>query len=63
MKKVIIYPKNDGGVVVITPILDSGLTLEEIAAKDVPAGKPYKIIDVSEVPTDRTFRDAWEYAE
>ncbi len=63
MKKVIIYPKNDGGVVVITPILDSGLTLEEIAAKDVPAGKPYKIIDVSEVPTDRTFRDAWEYSE
>lgn len=31
-----------------------------IAKKDVPADKPYKIIDTSYVPTDRTFRDAWE---
>lgn len=59
----IIYPKDDGGVVVVTPIPNCGLTIEEIAAKDVPAGKPYKIIDASEVPTDRTFRNAWEYAE
>lgn len=63
MSKVIVYPKDDGGVVVVVPIQDSGLTIEEIAAKDVPAGKPYKIIDASEVPTDRTFRDAWEYVE
>lgn len=34
---------------------------EWIAAKDVPAGKPYKIVDVSDIPSDRTFRDAWEY--
>ena len=32
-----------------------------IAQKDVPSGRPYKIVDVSEVPTDRTFRNAWEY--
>ncbi len=32
-----------------------------IAAKDVPAGKPYKIVDVSDIPEDRTFRAAWEY--
>lgn len=63
MTYVVIYPKDDGGVVILTPVLDCGLTIEEIVAKDVPAGKPYKIIDVSEVPTDRTFRDAWEYAE
>ena len=24
-------------------------------------GKPYKIIDTANVPTDRTFRNAWEY--
>lgn len=63
MSKVIIYPKDNGGVVVLRPIQDSGLTIEEIATKDVPAGKPYKIIDASEVPSDRTFRNAWEYAE
>ena len=38
-------------------------TIEELVAKDVPSGVPYKIVDVSEIPTDRTFRDAWEYAE
>jgi hypothetical protein len=63
MDKRIIYPTDEGGVAVIVPAADCGLTIEEIAAKDVPAGKPYKIIDVSEVPSDRTFRAAWEYAE
>jgi hypothetical protein len=57
----IIYPTNDGGVAVIIPALECGLTIEEIAAKDVPAGKSYKIVDVSDIPSDRTFRDAWEY--
>ena len=63
MNQRIIYPNDEGGVSVIIPAPECGLTIEEIAAKDVPAGKPYKIIDVSEVPTDRTFRNAWEYAE
>ena len=56
----IIYPTDDGGVAIIVPA-DCGLTIEEIAAKDVPAGKPYQIVDVADIPTDRTFRDAWEY--
>lgn len=34
-----------------------------VAAKDVPEGKPYQIVDVADIPTDRTFRDAWEYSE
>lgn len=63
MNERIIYPTDEGGVAVIIPAPDCGLTIEEIAAKDVPAGKPYKIIDVSEVPSDRTFRNAWEYSE
>ena len=58
----IIYPTDDGGVAVIIPA-DCGLTIEQIAAKDVPAGKPYKIVDVSDIPSDRTFRNAWEYTE
>ena len=58
----IIYPTDDGGVAAIVPA-DCGLTIEEIATKDVPAGKPYKIVDVADIPTDRTFRDAWEYQE
>jgi len=61
MNSRIIYPKDDGGVAVIVPA-DCGLTIEEIAAKDVPAGKEYKIVDVSDIPSDRTFRNAWEMA-
>ena len=56
--KRIIYQTNEGGVAIIVPA-DCGLTIEEIAAKDVPAGKPYQIVDVADIPTDRTFRDAW----
>ena len=62
MSQRIIYPTDDGGVAVIIPA-DCGLTIEQIAAKDVPAGKSYQIVDVSEIPSDRTFRNAWEYTE
>jgi hypothetical protein len=63
MNKRIIYPTDDGGVAIIVPALDCGLSIEEIAQKDVPSGKSYKIIDVTDVPSDRTFRNAWEYIE
>lgn len=36
MSKVIAYTNDAMGVSIITPILDSGLTLEQIAQKDVP---------------------------
>jgi hypothetical protein len=61
--KRIIYPNNEGGVIVLTPSPNWNGTLEELAAKDVPASKPYKIVDGSEIPSDRTFRNAWEYQE
>lgn len=63
MNQRIIFPTDDGGVAVIIPAPDCGLSIEEIVAKDVPTGKPYKIVDVSDIPTDRTFRNAWEYQE
>lgn len=63
MDQRIIYPNDDGGVAVIVPAPGCGLTIEQIAAKDVPEGKPYQIIDVSELPSDRVFRNAWEYQE
>ena len=62
MNQRIIYPTDDGGVAIIIPA-DCGLTIEEIAAKDVPEGKEFKIVDVADIPTDRTFRNAWEYQE
>ena len=63
MNSRIIFPTDDGGVAVIIPTIECGLTIQEIAAKDVPTGKPYKIVDVADIPSDRTFRNAWEYSE
>lgn len=63
MDKVIIYPNDNGTVAILVPAPDCGLTIQEIADKDVPAGKPYQIINRSELPTDGTFRDAWMYQE
>lgn len=59
----IIYKNNEDGVSVIIPSPNWHGTIEELAAKDVPSGAPYKIVDVSEIPSDRTFRNAWEYSE
>lgn len=63
MNQIIIYPNGQGGVCVVTPTPEALeiMTIEEIAAKDVPQGIEYKIIDASELPQDRTFRNAWEY--
>ena len=66
----IIYKQDDGTVAVIVPVLteinlDTGnpYTIDEIAAKDVPTGYKYKKLEDSDVPTDRSFRDAWTVAD
>ena len=65
MTQRIIYPNNNGGVSILIPTPEylEEHTIEELAEKDVPAGKPFKIVDVADIPTDRTFRNAWEYTE
>lgn len=62
MNKRIIYKNLEGGVSVIIPTLDCGLTIEEIAAKDVPTGVSYKIVLDTDIPTDRSQRDLWDVA-
>lgn len=63
MNKRIIFPDKTGGISILIPSPEylETHTIEELAAKDVPAGVAYKIVDVSEIPTDRLFRNAWEY--
>ena len=58
MDKRIIYKNTDGSIGIIIPA-NCGLTVEQIAQKDVPTGKSYKIVDVSDISSDRTFRNAW----
>lgn len=59
MTQVVIYPSETGGVILIIPALNCGISIEEIARKDVPANVPYHIIDKSQVPEDMTFYAAW----
>jgi hypothetical protein len=56
----IIYPNDEGGVAIVVPA--PGVALEDVL-KAVPAGKPYQVVAVEDIPSDRTFRDAWTYSE
>ena len=60
MNKRIVYKNDDGTISIIVPA-ECGLTIEELAAKDVPAGKEYHIVNASDIPSDRTFRNAWTW--
>lgn len=53
----IIYQNQEGGISVIYPTGE--LNIQEVAAKDVPEGVPYEIVEDDAIPTDRTFRNAW----
>ena len=63
--KVIIYKQDNGQVAIVTPMQESidQYGLDAIAKKDVPSGKAYKIVDVSSLPTDFTFFNAWTVDE
>ena len=64
MSKVIIFERDNGGIVLLAPnyawMQENNVSLADVAKKDVPPGKKYLIIDESDVPEDHTFYDAWE---
>lgn len=61
----IIFKNKDNSIGIITPTDEalSFATIEQIADKDVPYNLPYWIVEDSIIPTDRTFRSAWEIDE
>ena len=68
--KVILYLQDNGVVALmypntnaINPVTGNLYTAEEVAIKDVPKGKKYKIVEDTDLPTDGTFRDAWTVNE
>ena len=65
MTKCVIYKNDAGGISVIypTPEAINLYGIDVIAQKDTPAGVRYAIIDADQLPTDRTFRAAWEVDE
>ena len=52
--KRIIFPNDDGGVAIIIPTESL-----DLAMKDIPSGKPYRIVDAADIPATREFRNAW----
>lgn len=60
--KVIVYKQDSGQIVIVYPTPEAlnlfGIDL--IAQKDVPNGKPYKIIDIESVPEHRESRQLWD---
>ena len=61
----IIFKNQDNSIGIITPTSEalSFATVEQIAEKDCPYNLPYWIVEDSIIPTDRTFRSAWEINE
>lgn len=60
MSLFIVYPNDSGGIVAVMPSPTCGLTIQQIALKDVPYGKPFCYVDQETLPSDFTFSDAWE---
>jgi len=58
MSQKIIYMDADGSISVINPTGE--LSIEDVCQKDVPAGLPYLVVEENVIPSDRSFRGAWE---
>jgi hypothetical protein len=58
MTQAIIYPQDNRNIALVMPTGE--LPIEDVAQKDVPAGKPYLIVDAASIPEDHTFFGAWE---
>ena len=59
--KHIIYPSLEGGVVILTPAVNWNGTIEQLIEKDVPPNTVYAIVETDQIPSDRTFRNSWEF--
>jgi len=61
MTQAIIYTNDNGGVATCIPTGE--ISIEAVLAKDVPAGRGARIVNVSDLPRDNDFYDAWEMDE
>ena len=61
--RIIYYKEGHTTVTIGIPMDNTELTVEEMAKKNVPTGQKYKIVDVADIPSDSSFRDAWQVDE
>jgi len=59
-KRILITNDNGASIGVIVP---ANNVTAEFCIKDVPVGAKYKIVATADVPSDRTFRNAWEVTD
>ena len=57
----VIYPNDEGGVSIIIPS-PSCSSIDKLIAS-VPAGTPYQVVSVEDIPSDRTYRNAWTFGD
>lgn len=56
--QVIIFTNDNGGVATCIPTGE--ISIEAVMEKDVPKGRGARIVNVSDLPRDNDFYDAWE---
>ena len=54
----ILFQNPEGGISVVVPTGET--PIEDVCHKCIPAGTPYLIVEDDAIPSDRSFRDAWE---
>ncbi len=59
-QRILITNDNGASIGVIVP---ANNVTAEFCIKDVPVGAKYKIVATADVPSDRTFRNAWEVTD
>ena len=59
--KVMVY-QTDTGVAVVYPSPECELSILQVADKDVPSGRNWRIMDTNELPS-RDTRDQWRWTD
>jgi hypothetical protein len=58
MTQAIIFTNDNGGVSTCVPTGE--ISIDAVMTKDVPAGRGARIVNLSDLPRDNDFYDAWE---
>jgi hypothetical protein len=58
MTQAIIYQNDNGGVATCIPTGE--ISIDAVMTKDVPAGRGARIVNLTDLPRDNDFYDAWE---
>ena len=58
-----LYTDDEGRLIIMIPADKTPLTLDEIKDQYCPKDRPVYTVNKEQIPTDRSFRNAWTYSE